>query len=158
MGKESGFTLISAGDMPETVDVDQSPDGFMFSHKGFSIFEILIALFLMAVAIAPMINAFSPAVISTGEEEKMVVFTNQARFTLNRVSNLPFATLNANQADPVNLETLFGSSAEAAKETFSFRGASYTPQVAIASGGGAGLLELSARAGDIALKTLKAEF
>ena len=122
--------------------------------------EIVVAVLLLAIAIVPIVGAFGPAIFSTGAEEETAVFTNQVRGTLSRVLTLDFATLNSNQGDPVNLATLFGTQAEADKETFSLKGASYTPTVAIidASGGAGGLLELTVTLDHVSLKTLKGEY
>ena len=50
--------------------------------------------------------------------------------------------------------------AEAAEETFSFQGATYTPMVAIsdASGGDGGLIEVTVTIGQVSLKTRKGEY
>ena len=126
----------------------------------FSLLEIILALLILTIAIVPMTKAFSPAIISTAGKEEMVTFANQAKGTLNRILTLDFQTLNTNQGNPVDLETLFGSAAEADKETFSLRGTSYTPTVAItdASGGAGGLLELTVSLDGVTLKSLKAEY
>jgi len=128
--------------------------------EGFTLIEILIAVLLLAIAIAPIVSAFAPALFLTGGEEETAVFTNQVRGTLNRVISLDFETLNSNQGDPVDLETLFGSPEEAAKETFSFRGENCTPTVAItdASGGAGGLLKLTVTIGHVSLETLRTEY
>ena len=130
------------------------------NSKGFTLFEILLAVVILAIAIVPMMNAFAPGLSSLENEEKTAVFTNQARGTLNRAAALDFATLNGNQGDPVNLATLFGSQDEADKETFSFKGQNYTPILAIndASGGVGGLLELNVTVDPVMFKTLKAEY
>lgn len=122
--------------------------------KGFTLVEIMIAVLLLAIAIAPMVSAFAPALLSTGGEEEMVVFTNQVRGTLNRVISLDFETLNSNKG-PYVLATLFGS-----EETFEFRGENYTPTVAITdeSEGAGGLLEITVTLDRVILKTLKAEY
>ena len=90
----------------------------------------------------------------------MAVFANRARGTLNRVISLDFQTLNDNKGSPVDLAALFGSAAEAAKETFSFQGKSYTPTVVIADASGStkGLLEITVTMAQVSLKTLKAEY
>lgn len=131
----------------------------MSNNKGFTLVEIIIAVLLLAIAIVPMVGAYGPAIFSTAVEDEVGVFTNQARGTLNRVATLDFATLNNNQGNPVDLATLFGTAAEAAKETFSFHGSSYTPTVAIAdvSGGLGGLLEITVTADQVSLITLKTE-
>ena len=89
-----------------------------------------------------------------------MIITNQARKTLSRVSALDYVDLLANLGDPVNLVALFGSDAEAAKESFTFNGNNYTPTVVIAdaSGGVGGLLKLSVTAADVTFTTLKAEY
>ena len=127
---------------------------------GFTLLEIIIAIFILGIAIVPMVNSFGPSIISTSNEEKIAVFTNQVRGTLNRAAALDFATLNSNQGDPVNLATLFGSQDEADKETFSFKGQNYIPILAIndASGGVGGLLELNVTVDHVMFKTLKAEY
>jgi hypothetical protein len=58
------------------------------------------------------------------------------------------------------LAALFGSAAEAAKETFSFKGKNYTPNVAIidASGGLGGLLKLTVTAEQVRFATLKSQY
>lgn len=119
-----------------------------------------MAVFILAIAIVPMVRAYGPAVFSTGSQEKTAVFTNQARGTLSRVVALDFATIDNNQGNPVDLPTLLGSAAEAAKETFLFEGENYTPTVAVtdASGGTGGLLEISVTVDLVSLKTLKAKY
>ncbi len=130
------------------------------NHKGFTLLEIIFAVLLLGIAISPMLSAYVPAIISTGATDEMAVFTSRARGTLNRVGALEFIILDNNQGDPVDLATLFGSAAEAAKETFSFQRETYTPTVAIsdASGGEGGLLELTVTIGQVNLKTRKAEY
>ncbi|MCK4389750.1 MAG: type II secretion system protein [Desulfobacterales bacterium] len=128
--------------------------------NGFTLVEIIIAVLLLAIAIAPMVNAYAPAIFSTSGEEEMAVFSNRVRGTLNRTVVLDFGTLNSNQGNPVDLAALFGSADEAAKETFSFQGKSYTPTVSIsdASDGPGGLLEVTVTIHHVSLKTLKAEY
>ena len=130
------------------------------NKKGFTLFEIILAVLFLAIAIAPMLNAYSPAIFSIKGEEETAVFTNQARGTLNRVAAIDFTTLDDNKGNPVNLTALFGSAAEADKETFSLKGTSYTPVVSISdvSGGDGGLLEIIATVDRISLKTLKTEY
>ena len=129
-------------------------------QSGFSLFEIVLALLILAIAITPIVSAYAPAMLSTAHKKETMVFTNQAKWTLNRMLALDFDTLNNNQGNPVDLESLFGSAGEAAKETFSLNGKSYTLTVAItdASSGAGGLLELTVTLDHISLKTLKAEY
>ena len=56
-----------------------------YRDNGFTLMEICVALFILGIAIAPMLNAFSPALTTTDSVEETMVFTNQARKTLNRV-------------------------------------------------------------------------
>jgi len=130
-----------------------SPHG----DAGFIMMEVVLTLVLMAIAISPMLSAFTPALTAAGVTEEAAVFTNRTRATLNRVAALDFVLLSANTGDPVNLADLFGSQAEADKESFSFRGQAYTPRAAItdASGGEGGLLELTVECHDISYKTLR---
>lgn len=133
---------------------------FRFDNTGFTLLEITLVVLILAIAIVPMVRAFSPAALSANTEEETTVFTNQARGTLNRVMALDFDTLNSNQGAAVDLATLFGGGAEAAKESFTFKGESYTPTVAItdASGGAGGLLELTVTLSHIQLSTRKAQY
>ena len=75
-------------------------------------------------------------------------------------SLLDFDTLSSNQGATVDLATLFGTAAEAAKESFTFKGENHTPTVAItdASGGAGGLLQLTVTISHIHLTTLKAKY
>jgi prepilin-type N-terminal cleavage/methylation domain-containing protein len=130
------------------------------NSDGFTLVEIMLVVLILAIAIVPMVRAFSPAVSTARAEEETVVYTNQARGTLNRVMALDFDILNDNQGDPVDLAALFGSAAEGAKETFTYNGKDYTPTVSItdASGGQGGLLQLAAKIGQIRFATLKSQY
>ena len=132
----------------------------LFGSKGFTLLEIILVVLILAIAIVPMVRAFSPGTLSANTEEETTVFTNQARGTLNRVMTLDFDTLNSNQGATVDLATLFGAAAEAAKESFTYKGENYTPTVAItdASGGVGGLLQLTVTLSHIQLSTLKAHY
>ena len=132
----------------------------LFDTKGFTLLEIILVVLILAIAIVPMVRAFSPGTLSANIEEETAVFTNQARGTLNRVLALDFDTLNSNQGTTVDLAALFGGGAEAAKESFTFKGENYTPTVAItdASGGAGGLLELTVTLSHIQLSTRKAQY
>ena len=130
------------------------------NSRGFTFLEIMLVVLILAIAIVPMVRAFAPAVLTASTDEETAVFANQARGTLNRVMALDFDTLDNNQGDPVDLAALFGSAAEAAKETFSFKGKNYTPNVAItdASGGLGGLLRLTVTAEQVSFATLKYQY
>ena len=129
-------------------------------NHGFTLMEICVTLFILGIAISPMLNAFAPALTTTDSVEDTMVFTNQARNTLSRVLALDYKDLYNNQNDPVDLIALFGSDTEAAKECFTLKGVSYTPTVAItdASGGAGGLLKLSVTINHVKFATLKAEY
>jgi hypothetical protein len=126
--------------------------------SGFTLFEVVLAIVILVVAIVPMVNAFKPSLLSTQNEEMAVVFTNQARGTLNRVASMDFTTLWSNQGTP-GLDTLLGAGQEAV-ESFSLGSVTYTPIVSIAdaSSGTGGLLEITVTVNQIALKTLKADY
>ena len=132
--------------------------GRLRDQAGFSLVEMLAAVVILGLAIAPMIQAFMPTVASISQQEETSVFIHQARATLCRVAALDFDTLDHHQGNPVDLAALFGSAGEAAKETFAFRGESLTPSVAItdASGGAGGLLLLGASVGGVHFTLLKA--
>lgn len=119
-----------------------------------------MALAILGIALVPMIATLDTGVFPVGFQTDRAIFVNQARATLNRVVGLDFAILDINQGDPVNLVTLLGSAAEAAKENFVLRGSTLTPTVAItdASGGTGGLVEIRATVGDLTLAVLKADY
>jgi len=134
-----------------------------------------MAVVLLAIAIAPIMAAFKPALFATGGEEELSVFTHRARGTLNRAAALSFATLDTNQGNPANLTNLFGTAPEAAKETFTFKGVSYTPVVKIQiydadgdtslecnPGSGVydecGILEITVTVANVSMQTLKDEY
>ncbi len=127
-------------------------------RRGFTLFEIMLALLILTIAIVPMLNAFAPAVLSIGFEEEQTVLTGRARQTINRVLDMDFPVLGAHQGDPVDLAQLFGSAEEADKETVLYKGVTYVPVVSItdASGGQGGLLELAVRLPGVQLRTRKA--
>jgi len=117
-----------------------------------------VVLFLISIAIVPMMQAYLPVFHATHAREEMLVFANQARGTLDRITAANFAALDNNRGDPVDLAAIFGSAAEAAKETFTLNGTSHTPSVAIvdASAGAGGLLQVRVTVGHVSLTTLKA--
>jgi len=136
-----------------------SSRGRLASDHGFSLVEILLAVMILTAAVIPIINAVGPAVKTTSAEAQFLRFTNQARATLNRLLSLDFATLSANQGTAVDLTRLFGSAAEADRESFLFNGNRYTPTVAITdAGGGGGLLRLAVSVNQVRLTTLKADY
>ena len=128
--------------------------------RGFTFLEIMLVVLILAIAIVPMVRAFAPAVLTASADEETAVVANQARGTLHRVMACDFDTLDKNQGDPVNLAALFGSAAEADKETFSLKGKNYTPTVAItdASGGLGGLLQLTVTLEQVRFATRKSQY
>jgi prepilin-type N-terminal cleavage/methylation domain-containing protein len=133
----------------------------LHNRRGFTLFEIILALLILAVAIVPMMNAFAPALLATGQGEEQAVLTGQARRTINRLTDLDFRSLDANRGNPLTAEqliALFGNQAEVDKESFVYLGATYAPVVAIAdaSGGSGSLLELTVTLKTVSLQTLKA--
>ena len=97
--------------------------------RGFTLFEIILTILILAIAIVPMMNAFAPALLSTGQGEEQVVLTGQARRTMNRLLDLDFRSLDTNRGNPANLVALFGSQAEVDKESFVYLGVNYAPPV-----------------------------
>jgi prepilin-type N-terminal cleavage/methylation domain-containing protein len=127
--------------------------------RGFTFFEIIMALLILAIAIVPMMNAFAPALLATGQGEEQAVLTGQARRTMNRLLDLDFRSLDVNQGNPANLVALFGSQAEVDKESFVYLGVTYPPPVvtiADASAGAGSLLELTVTLKTVSLRSLKA--
>ena len=127
--------------------------------SGLTLFELVLTIFILGVGIVAMLDAIAPALQSAEDYESTTVFMNQARGTLNRVETLAYTTLNSNMGNPVNLTSLFGTTAEAAKENFTYKSVAYSPTVAIAdaSGGTGGLLELNVTVERVSLKTLRSE-
>jgi type II secretory pathway pseudopilin PulG len=139
---------------------------------GFTLFEIFLALLILAIAIIPMVNAFAPALLSSGQEEEQTVLTGKARSAMNRLLDLDFRNLDTNQGNPANLvnllyykkpgqteaEAMAEAEAEAAKENLIYQGQTYVPVLAItdASSGAGGLLELTVTLKTVKLQTLKA--
>jgi type II secretory pathway pseudopilin PulG len=147
----------------------------LLNRQGFTLFEIFLALLILAIAIIPMVNAFAPALLSTSQGEEQAVLTGQARQTMNRLLDLDFLPLDANRGNPLTSEkliALFGSQAEVNKEKFDYNGQTYAPDIYIcatnasgvpvpdcvtnASDGTVGLLELKVILKNVTLQTLKA--
>ena len=116
------------------------------SESGFTLFEILMAVVLLAIAIAPIVAAFKPALFATSGEEELSVFTHRARGTLNRLMTFDFQVHQKyldTYGNTVDLEDFFevagadNPADEAQKEIFPYPPDSdypddlYTPQVTI---------------------------
>jgi len=106
--------------------------------------EMILVVLMITLAIVPMLTALTTAITTSEAARRKAVFLNRTRGTLNRVMALDLVTLNANQGYPVNLGSLFGSQAEAEKESFEYDGFTHTPVVAIAdmSGGSSDLFAI----------------
>ena len=115
---------------------------------GFTLFEIVLALLILAVAIVPMMNAFAPAILATGQGEEQAVLTGQARQTMNGLLEMDFATLDAKKAAPADLVTMLGDQAAT--------GVIVSVTDAAAAGGAGGLLELTVTLKNVTLQSLKA--
>jgi type II secretory pathway pseudopilin PulG len=126
---------------------------------GFSLFELLLVILLVALAVVPMVTAFGPARGTAPQDERQTVLSNRARATLNRVVGLGYAALAARQTNNVSLALLFGSAAEAAREDVSVGGETLTPAVSIqdASDGSGGLLEIAVTLDTVELRTRLAQ-
>lgn len=127
---------------------------------GFSLAELVMVIALLAIALAPMIDAFKPALTAQSTLEDFLVFHNRARGTLSRALALPFSTVDAARGNPANLAVLFGGSGEADKESFVYKGVLRQPTVAItdSSGGTGGLLQVSVSLENVTLRSLKASY
>ena len=119
---------------------------------GFTLFEIFLALLILAIAIIPMVNAFAPALFSSGQEEEQAVLTGKARSTMNGLLELDFRTLDVNKGNPAYFVDLLGD--QAATDTL----VSVTDVSGIDAQGNpiSGLLELKVTLKNVTLHTLKA--
>ena len=119
---------------------------------GFTLFEIFLALLILAIAIIPMVNAFAPALLSSGQEEEQTVLTGKARSTMNGLLELDFRTLDVNKGNPAYFVNLLGD--QAATDTL----VSVTDVSGIDAQGNpiGGLLELKVTLKNVRLRTLKA--
>ena len=119
---------------------------------GFTLFEIFLSLLILAIAIIPMVNAFAPALLSSGQEEEQTVLTGKARSTMNGLLELDFRTLDVNKGNPAYFVDLLGD--QAATDTL----VSVTDVSGIDAQGNpiGGLLELKVTLKNVTLHTLKA--
>lgn len=100
--------------------------------------EVLVAVLLLAIAIAPMMLALTPPLRGVQATEQRDVCVNCALYTLTRITALDYAVLYGNKSSSVDLTYLLGgmgqsSSVERDAEVFSLSGTSYTPAVSIAN-------------------------
>lgn len=132
------------------------------SPQGFSLMEVMLVIILLALAVVPMLESFSPSLNALNQAEQSTVFKHQALWTLNRVLALDYGVLESNSSDtdPVNLEVLLGSAED---ERFIYKGELHDPpEVTIEPSDQdqddlGGLLEITVSLGSVSLQTLKAE-
>jgi prepilin-type N-terminal cleavage/methylation domain-containing protein len=139
------------------------------NNHGLTLIELTIAVFILGLAIVPMMDAFGSARQSVKVEEQTTVFAFQAMSTLSRIADLDYDDLLNNQGNSVDLSILFGSPTnpkpdEAAKESFILRGETYIPEISIAhytdpdTGEAiAGALVLTARIQHVSLTNVKVD-
>ena len=130
------------------------------SHaSGFTLFEIIIALFIISLAIIPMMKSFGPAMMAATHVEKTAVITNQARATMERLLALDVLILKskADEAQPLSGSAVFGDS----DETFTFDGVSHSPEITITDVSGDSsktLLNLTVAFAGVSISTRKADY
>jgi len=129
------------------------------SKAGFSLIEAAMVMVILAVAIVPLIMAFTPGMAASRNAARTLALSNQARGTLNRILGMNYSVLKAEQGTNVNLATLFGSAVEAARENCVIDGVTNTPVVSIVDAGEAtgALLQITVTSDHIRLSTLKAK-
>lgn len=135
-----------------------------FSHPpGFTLFEIIVAIFILSLAVIPMMESFGPAMMSSASVEKKAMMANQARGTMDRLQSVDFQTLSLKTLDPqpILASAVFGD----VEETFTFESVDYSPQITIAyePGDASGdaskkLLILTVSLENVSLVTLKADY
>lgn len=132
-------------------------------RKGFTLFEVILAIFILVVAIVPLLDAYRPSLFATLSEEQTIVSTSQARRTLNRVACADFGKLdslvtNRNDWNVIDLNVLFPDGPSEGVDytpTVKARDASYDDKKGIKIGG---LLEIEVTVNRIKLSTLKADY
>ncbi|MBU1697971.1 MAG: prepilin-type N-terminal cleavage/methylation domain-containing protein [Proteobacteria bacterium] len=128
------------------------------SSSGFTLFEIIMAMFVISIAVIPMMQSFGPAMMTAGAVEKTAVLTNQARATMERLLALDFDTLKANaDSQPYSGNVVFGDS----DETFTFEAGTYSPEITISDVSGDAsktLLNLTVTLAGMSVSTRKADY
>ena len=130
------------------------------SHSsGFTLFEIIMAMFVISIAVIPMMQSFGPAMMTAGAVEKTAVLTNQARATMERLLSLDFDTLRSkvDYAQPLTGNYVFGDS----DETFTFEAGTYSPEITISDASGDAsktLLDLTVALEGMSISTKKADY
>jgi prepilin-type N-terminal cleavage/methylation domain-containing protein len=127
------------------------------NSSGFTLFEIIIAIFILSIAVVPMMESFGPAIMSAASVEKTAVITNQARATMDRMLVMEFDTLKSKIGTSLSGNDVFGDT----DETFPFEGDTYSPDITISDASGDSsrtLLELIVSIDNISFSTLKADY
>jgi len=132
---------------------------FHSDSSGFTLFEIVIAIFIVSIAVIPMMESFRPAMMSGKNVEKSAVMTNHARGTMERLLLVDFDTLSSkvDEAQPLSGNDVFGD----VEETITFEDDSYSPEITISDASGDAsktLLTLTVSLEDITFSTLKADY
>jgi len=139
--------------------------------SGFTLFEIIVALFIISLAIIPMMRSFGPAMMAAANVEKTAVLTNQARATMERLLAFDFDTLKlkVDDSQPLTVYDVFGVPTDPADpdypdypdDIFEFEGVSYTPEITLADASGDAsktLLDLTVTIGSMRITTKKAAY
>ncbi|MBC8442436.1 MAG: prepilin-type N-terminal cleavage/methylation domain-containing protein [Deltaproteobacteria bacterium] len=129
------------------------------SSSGFTLFEIIVAMFVISIAVIPMMQSFGPTMMTAGAVEKTAVLTNQARATMERLLALDFDTLKLKLAEvqPLSGNAVFGDS----DETFTFEAGTYSPAITISDASGDAsktLLDLTVSLAGMNFSTRKADY
>jgi len=134
------------------------------SHPpGFTLFEIIVAIFILSLSVIPMMESFGPAMMSSASVEKKAIIANQARGTMERLRSVDFHTLSSKtlEPQPILASAVFGD----VEETFTFEGIEYSAKITIdyepedASGDASEkLLRLTVALENVSLVTLKADY
>jgi len=127
--------------------------------SGFTLFEIIMALFIISIAVIPMMKSFGPAMSTAAIVEKTAVLSNQARATMERLLALDFdiLKLKVDESQPLSGNDVFGDS----DETFTFKQASYTPSITITDASGDAsktLLDVTVALDSVSISTRKADY
>ncbi len=131
-------------------------------NAGFTLFEVLLTIVILLIAIIPMMDAFRPSLFATWGEERRIIFTNCVRQTMNKALSTDYGELEkrVNTTETIKASLLFGNS----DDNCSYSGSTYDPDVKIDYAGydGAnpllGLLNIKVTVNEISLEALKADY
>ncbi len=137
-----------------------------FLHRassGFTLFEVILVIVILLIAIVPMMDAFRPALFATSAEERRVIFTNCVRQTLYRALSTNYGDLEkrVNRTETIKASLLFGNSDDNCRCS----GGTYDPDVKIdyaaydaQNNPFLGLLTIRVTIDEISLEALKADY